>query len=282
MRRPLISLTFCSAVFFGNFFIVGLFAARAEHQNGQLVIKSVQGQASYCADCVHWHPLGPGLILGKGAVLRTGGSSTIDIILKSSGTAMRMIPNTFLEVTRLEKEVAGEDVITWTILDLRAGAVIASQRKLDRLSRFQINTQAGPVTICRNEYLVQADGTVRCFAGRIWLIGNFAGIASGMDVPAGFSFDPIAKAVAPIEANFLTIIAADLDAVRHNASNIKKDPGQVIINMADQDKVSPTKGNNGVGNGVDPQPPGNPPPNDGPGTSPGNPGNKGGTPGHDK
>ena len=34
------------------------------------------------------------------------------------------------------------------------------------------------------------------------------------------------------------------------------------------------KGNNGVGNGVDPQPPGNPPINDGPGTGPGHPGNK--------
>ncbi|MBE7553234.1 MAG: hypothetical protein HS126_19360 [Anaerolineales bacterium] len=39
---------------------------------------------------------------------------------------------------------------------------------------------------------------------------------------------------------------------------------------------SGTKGNNGVGNGEDPQPPGNPPINDGPGTSPGNPGNQGG------
>lgn len=36
------------------------------------------------------------------------------------------------------------------------------------------------------------------------------------------------------------------------------------------------KGNNGVGNGIDPQPPGNPPINDGPGTGPGKPGNKGG------
>lgn len=36
------------------------------------------------------------------------------------------------------------------------------------------------------------------------------------------------------------------------------------------------KGNNGVGNGIDPQPPGNPPINDGPGTGPGNPGNRGG------
>jgi hypothetical protein len=35
-------------------------------------------------------------------------------------------------------------------------------------------------------------------------------------------------------------------------------------------------GNNGVGNGLDPQPPGDPPINDGVGTSPGNPGNQGG------
>lgn len=34
------------------------------------------------------------------------------------------------------------------------------------------------------------------------------------------------------------------------------------------------KGNNGVGNGPDPQPPGNPPINDAPGTGPGNPGNR--------
>jgi hypothetical protein len=34
------------------------------------------------------------------------------------------------------------------------------------------------------------------------------------------------------------------------------------------------KGNNGVGNGWDPQPPGNPPINDGIGTAPGNPGNR--------
>lgn len=46
-------------------------------------------------------------------------------------------------------------------------------------------------------------------------------------------------------------------------------------------KVMPTfasngsgRGNNGVGNGLDPQPPGNPPINDGEGTSPGNPGNR--------
>lgn len=41
-------------------------------------------------------------------------------------------------------------------------------------------------------------------------------------------------------------------------------------------------GNNGVGNGEDPQPPGNPPINDGPGTGPGNPGNRGGSGGRQR
>lgn len=44
----------------------------------------------------------------------------------------------------------------------------------------------------------------------------------------------------------------------------------------DSSRMEKSKGNNGVGNGVDPQPPGNPKVNDGPGTGPGHPGNKGG------
>ena len=44
--------------------------------------------------------------------------------------------------------------------------------------------------------------------------------------------------------------------------------------LSEKEEESKEKGNNGVGNGLDPQPPGNPPVNDGPGTGPGNPGNK--------
>jgi hypothetical protein len=58
----------------------------------------------------------------------------------------------------------------------------------------------------------------------------------------------------------------------------KGNPGPLPCNSKNNpkcDNATPSKpgeGNNGVGNGVDPQPPGNPPINDGPGTGPGNPG----------
>ena len=51
---------------------------------------------------------------------------------------------------------------------------------------------------------------------------------------------------------------------REKKAPVKRAPG----------RRAPPKGNNGVGNGIDPQPPGEPPVNDGEGTGPGNPGNK--------
>jgi hypothetical protein len=63
-----------------------------------------------------------------------------------------------------------------------------------------------------------------------------------------------------------TVIATD------QSGNTATAEGHVIIGNP---SGSGEKGNNGVGNGQDPQPPGNPPINDGPGTSPGNPGNRG-------
>jgi len=61
-------------------------------------------------------------------------------------------------------------------------------------------------------------------------------------------------------------------------------PAAVAAHLAQGDQCGPCAdeavtegddhGNNGVGNGYDPQPPGSPSVNDGPGTGPGNPGNR--------
>ena len=75
----------------------------------------------------------------------------------------------------------------------------------------------------------------------------------------------VLKKAAYVAPALLTLSA--IPSFASNGSGLTEQAGEA----REKDKE---KGNNGVGNGIDPQPPGNPKVNDGPGTSPGNPGNK--------
>src|SRR5207237_7761831 len=98
------------------------------------------------------------------------------------------------------------------------------------------------------------------------------GVSINVTVPAGFSLDPATGKVVHTSATFLKNILAHIDKVKDTAQVFKAAGATVVV--APTAQLTPTKGNNGVGNGQDPQPPGNPPVNDGPGTGPGNPGNR--------
>ncbi|MGD0615218.1 MAG: hypothetical protein ABSA69_07235, partial [Verrucomicrobiota bacterium] len=90
--------------------IAGLYLspASAEIQSGEVLVKAVHGTATYSTDHATWRPLQADLILERGAVLKTGADATADLIMEDSGTALRMIPNTELEVAKLNTELAGE------------------------------------------------------------------------------------------------------------------------------------------------------------------------------
>jgi hypothetical protein len=71
---------------------------------------------------------------------------------------------------------------------------------------------------------------------------------------------------------------SDGDAITHRSGTVMLAAGEQnsIVDLGYYLPGLNQKGNNGVGNGLDPQPPGNPPINDGTGTAPGDPGNAGG------
>jgi hypothetical protein len=204
----------------------------------------------------------------------------VDLVLQYNGTVLRLIHDSELAFDKLDKQSAGEQVITETSVHLLAGAVIGSQRKLAKPSVFQIAAGDAVATIIGTEYLVRADGAVTVLSGSVKVIYNLPhnGGSVQVDVPAGYSFDPKTGKVVPTTPDFLKNIIADVNTVRQNAQVFKAGGATIVVKP--EGPVSPTRphGNNGVGNGIDGQPPGNPPINDGPGTGPGNPGNRGGKP----
>ena len=80
--------------------------------------------------------------------------------------------------------------------------------------------------------------------------------------------------VRALEKEGVAIPAAETVTRSTLVSMVDKFGFQSRTAMTVQSPGSKVSGNNGVGNGIDPQPPGNPKINDGPGTGPGNPGNK--------
>src|SRR5260221_5774024 len=255
--------------------LVLISTSKAEIQSGQVLIQAVKGTATYSAGD-RWLPLKENMTVGRGTVLKTSADATVDLILQQSGTVLRLTPNSTLGFDKLNKEAAADGVITETSLNLVEGSIVGSQRKLASPSTFEINVPGGVATIKGTEYLVRADGAVTCLSGSVSV--NYTlphnGGSVRVIVPAGFSFNPATGLVVATSPSFLQNIIADINTVRANAQVFKAGGSTVVVKP--EGVVSPTKGNNGVGNGVDPQPPGNPPVNDGPGTGPGNPGNKGG------
>ncbi len=180
----------------GMLIMVSLSAPSSEVQSGELSVKSVQGIATCSMDHSSWAPLKPGMVLGKGAELKTGPDATADLEFDSSGTVLRLRPDSLLELARMDEVVAGENVITDTRLNLKAGSIIGSQRKLAKPSTFTILTPNGSATIRGTEYLVTSAGAVTCFRGEVAVNSSHQGSLVSAEVPAGFSFNPATGQVA--------------------------------------------------------------------------------------
>jgi len=225
MKKALRTLVWPIPLAFGMLAMVCVSAPSSEVQSGELSIKSVQGMAAYSIDHSAWAALKPGMVLGKGAELRTGPDSTADLEFEYSGTVLRLKPDSLLELAKMDEVVAEENVIIDTSLSLKSGSIVGSQRKLAKPSTFTITTPNGSATIRGTEYLVTSAGAVSCFRGEVAVNSSHQGNPVSAAVPAGFSFNPATCQVAATAAEKLTSCNRDIQAVRDNADKFGNDRG---------------------------------------------------------
>jgi hypothetical protein len=244
----------------------------------EVVIQGITGTASYLTGGT-WLPLTKDMRLGQGATLKTGANSTVDLLLYASRTALRITPDSTLRLDELNEAPGLYTLVTETTLTLLRGSIAGTQRKLAAPSRFQVKFAGRVATIVGTEYYVRADGAVTVTSGTVVVRYNLPGNGGSIrvSVPAGSSFDPATGQVVPTTPAYLQDIVAHITTTSLNAQTFNVGGATVVVRP--EQYVSPylpPHGDNGVGNGEDPQPPGNPPINDGSGTGPGDPGNQGG------
>ena len=223
--------------------VVCLPALSSDIQSREVYIKSIEGTVTYSLDHSTWSALKPGMTLQKGDALRTGPDSTADLEFKYSGTALRLKPNSLLELAKLDEMVAGEDVIIDTRLNLESGSVIGSQDKLAPPSAFTIATRNGSAIIKGTEYSVAADGAVACFRGEVAVNSSQHGNVVSAEVPAGFSFNPAKGQVVATSPSDLSNFSRDLWTVRDCAQELTIDRGKRC--KEPYPPVSPVHGHHG-------------------------------------
>src|SRR5271170_3649914 len=194
-------------------------------KQGTATVVRIQGEARYSIGDNVWHPLVAGKILGAGAVIQTAVDSKVDLVLgevpiqvaypnsafptwaflssaadpnvrgyvvynaKVRQNVIRMYGNTVLAIEKMNFSDTGADVVGDTELDLRAGKIFGSVKKLSAMSEFEVKIPNGIAGIRGTTFTIDANGNITVSEGTVLV--SWGQPPQVYSVGAGQSFSPI-------------------------------------------------------------------------------------------
>lgn len=216
----------------------------------------IKGSARYTTGTGSWQPLKVGDILLSGTVLQTAADSRVDLILgdpeanavqarpgmtlaaaapaptEGSGASgdqpsrvdqnfVRLMENTVLSVDKLAATDAGADIITDTQLDLRAGRIFGTVKKLSGGSKYEIKIPNGVAGIRGTIYEIDSTGFAKVYLeGALALALSFKDEVRTKLVRAGQQYDPETDKLTSLNSDQ----AQEMDTNVQAASQVKKGP----------------------------------------------------------
>jgi len=169
--------------------MVSSLAAQTVVQTSAKVVR-VKGSARYKTDSNGWQPLTHGTVLKAGALVETAGEgSYVDLALGEGArpqlrpaaadlltyhpvaeqNTVRIWENSRLGLDKLTSTETGADVVTETQLDLQAGHIFGSVRKMSAASKYEVKIPNGVASIRGTVYDISAEGLIKVLQGSVLL-----------------------------------------------------------------------------------------------------------------
>jgi hypothetical protein len=182
--------------------MVSSLAAQTPEQGAAKVVR-MKGSARYTTGGNVWQPLKLGAVLKPGAIIQTGldKGSYVDLVLgdgnaplpsspvtrpvgsanavppnagggggaKADQNVVRLFENTVLGVDKVTNMNTGADVVTETQLDLKAGHILGTVKKMSANSKYEIKLPKGVAGIRGTWYDLTADGLLKVMDGSVVL-----------------------------------------------------------------------------------------------------------------
>lgn len=136
-----------------------------------------------------WQPLKVGDIVRAGAIIQTAAKSRVDLVLGDASAPVarpvpsdtmayqptaeqnivRMWENTLMGIDKLTEMHTGADVVTETQLDLRAGHISGSAKKMSAASKYEVKLPGGVAGIRGTVFDITAEGLIKVLVGSVVL-----------------------------------------------------------------------------------------------------------------
>jgi len=239
---------------------------------GVASVVRVQGEASYTlGGSDGWHPLVAGKILQAGSTISTKSDGSVDLVLgkqvdmpqsqpapdrvspandspvRGMVTAspsveqnvVRLSGGTTLKIDTLTVSDTGVDSVSDTELDLQAGRIFASVKKLSDTSKYLVKIPNGIAGVRGTKFTLGADGSCGCIQHAVWLSTVGAdGKPSTVEVGEGTMFNPATGQTEPLSADFLNL----LHQIALAAGTCYHENVAFALNRAEFCFISPTTG----------------------------------------
>ena len=218
-------------------FTVAALADDSTKQGVATVIR-VKGQASYTLGGTDtWHPLVSGKILEAGATVSTKPDAVVDIVLGKQAVMpqaqpapdrvspaadapvrgliscspsveqniVRLSGGTTLKIDTLTVQDTGVDTVSDTELDLQAGRIFASVKKLSDSSKYLVKIPNGIAGVRGTKFTLGSDGSAACIEHSVWLaFGGSGGTPTTVEVTQNTQYDPATGKSSPISPEILS------------------------------------------------------------------------------
>jgi hypothetical protein len=198
--------------------MVSSLAAETTSQVPAKVVR-IKGAARYKVGSGAWQTLKRGDKLNAGTIVETGVDSRIDLMLDEGtpptarpvtgemltyrATAeqnmVRVWENSRLGIDKLTRTETGADVVTETQLDLQAGHIFGSVKKMSAASKYEVKIPSGVAGIRGTTYDISVEGLIKVLVGSIYLAYVDAGGNAKTQVVMGLQqFDVRTGVLSPL------------------------------------------------------------------------------------
>ncbi len=204
--------------------MVGTVAAQG--MQGTAKVVNIKGSARYMTpDNSNWQPLRVGTVLKEGATIQTANDSYVDLGVnnekssagfgssmtpvskaetKARQDAVRIFDNSVLTISKLSMEQTGADMVTDTQLDLKAGSIFGSVKKLSAGSKYKVKIPNGVAGIRGTIYYITSDGIISVISGSVvvaYMGPNNQPVTQ--EVMAGQQFNVVTGSIGAIPPDFM-------------------------------------------------------------------------------